>query len=133
MSRNSRNSIVAIAGFVVVVVVGAFLWQRLSTPSDPSALPFRPNVTYESGNISITNTEDEPYLDTSFHLYVDGTLYSRKIGTISPGETVTRPLLSLVNERGEIFNPNATQISELEVRATFRGQATHKDFPPPPK
>lgn len=131
MSRNSRNLILAIAGLVVLIVLGALLWQRQS-PSDPSAnLPFRPNVTYQSGNISITNTEDEPYLETSFHLYVDGTLYSRKIGTISPGETVTRPLLSLINERGEIFNPNSTQISELEVRATFRGQEMHKDFPPP--
>src|SRR5687767_2099752 len=103
MSPKSRNLILAITGLVVVVVVGIFLWQRQSTPSDPSAnLPFRPKVTYESGNISITNTEEEPYLDTSFHLYVDGTLYSRKIGTISPGETVTRPLLSLQNEHGQM-------------------------------
>ena len=134
MTPKSRNLIFAAAGLVVLIVVGALLWQRQSTPSDPSAgLPFRPKVTYESGDISITNTEEEPYLETSFHLYVDGTLYSRRIGTISPGETVTRPLLSLQNERGEMFNPTSTQISELEVRANFRGQEVHKDFPPPPR
>ena len=54
-----------------------------------------------------------------------------QVGPIRPGETVTRSLLSLTNEHGESFNPNSVQISELEVRATFRGYETHKDFPAP--
>jgi hypothetical protein len=68
-----------------------------------------------------------------------------QVGTIQPGETVTRSLLSLTNEHGAKFNPNSVQsnsnsvdstpttvqISELEVRANFRGHEVHKDFPPP--
>ena len=103
-----------------------------NVPSDPYAtLPFRPAVTYDSWNVSIRNTENEPYLNPSLRLYVGGTLYEMHVGTIQPGEAATRSLLSLTNERGEKFNPNSTQISELEVRATFRGHEVHKDFPPP--
>lgn len=57
-----------------------------------------------------------------------------QIGTIRPGETVTHSLLSLTNEQGAAFNPNSVgsnQISELEIRATFRGHEVHKDFPAP--
>ena len=72
-------------------------------------------------------------MNTSLRLYVGGTLYSMQVGTIQPGETVTHSLLSLTNEHGNKFNPNSDQISELEVRATFRGHEVHKDFPPPPK
>ncbi|MFY9618862.1 MAG: hypothetical protein WAQ99_03540, partial [Pyrinomonadaceae bacterium] len=99
---------------------------------------FRPAVTYDSWNVSIRNTEQEPYLNTSLRIYVGGTLYSMRVGTIRPGETVTHSLLSLTNEHGDKFNPNSVgstpssvQISELEVRATFRGHEVHKDFPPP--
>ena len=124
---------VALAGFIV----GALLWHRQSpnVASDPyAALPFRPAVTYDSGNVSIRNTEAEPYLNTSLRIYVGGTLYSMQVGTIHPSQTVTHSLLSLTNEHGDKFNPTSvgsTQISELEVRATFRGHEVHKDFPPP--
>ncbi|HKO61017.1 MAG TPA: hypothetical protein VJV03_07655 [Pyrinomonadaceae bacterium] len=135
---------VAFVGFIV----SAVLWQRQppNAASDPSAtLPFRPAVTYDSWNVSIRNTEQAPYLNTSLRLYVGGTLYSMPVGTIRPGETVTHSLLSLTNEHGDKFNPNSVpsnansiggiqtpaQISELEVRATFRGHEAHKDFPPP--
>ena len=124
---------IAVAGFIV----SAVLWRRQppNVASDPYAtLPFRPAVTYDSWNVSIRNTEQEPYLNTSLRVYVGGTLYSMQVGTIRPGETVTHSLLSLTNEHGDKFNPNSvgsTQISELEVRATFRGHDVHKDFPPP--
>jgi len=128
--------IFAIAGSFVFAlsVVGILFWQRHSqkVASDPYAtLPFRPVVTYDSWNVSIRNPESEPYLNTSLNIYVGGSLYSMQVGTIRPGETVTRSLLSLTNEHGESFNPNSVQISELEVRATFRGYETHKDFPAP--
>ena len=130
-----RILILAAAGLVVaVVVVSALQWRRQSRKiaSDPYAtIPFRPAVTYDSWNVSIRNTEQEPYLNTSLNLYVGGSLYSMPVGTIRPGETVTRSLLSLTNERGDKFNPNSVQISELEVRANFRGDEVHKDFPPP--
>jgi hypothetical protein len=125
---------VAFAGFIV----SAVLWQRQSATDPYATLPFRPSVTYDSWNVSIRNTEQEPYLNTSLRLYVGGTLYSMQVGTIRPGETVTRSLLSLTNEHGDKFNPNSVdstsnsvQISELEVRATFRGREVHKDFPAP--
>ena len=122
---------IAVAGFIV----SAVLWQRQppTVARDPYAgLPFRPAVTYDSWNVSIRNTEQVPYLNTSLRIYVGGSLYSMQVGTIRPGETVTNSLLSLTNEHGAAFNPNSvgsTQISELEVRATFRGQEVHKDFP----
>jgi hypothetical protein len=126
----------AVAGSIVLalVVVSALHWRRQSpnVASDPYAnIPFRPAVTYDSWNVSIRNTEPEPYLNTSLILYVGGTRYSMQVGTIRPGEIVTRSLLSLTNEHGESFNPNSLQISELEVRANFRGHEVHKDFPPP--
>ena len=121
------------------------MWQRQSASDPYATLPFRPAVTYDSWNVSIRNTEQEPYLNTSLRLYVGGSLYSMQVGTIQPGATVTRSLLSLTNERGDKLNPNSVQsnsnsggstqssvqISELEVRATFRGHEVHKDFPPP--
>ena len=136
MSQKSRNLLFAIAGSFVFAlsVVGILFWQRHSqkVASDPYAtLPFRPAVTYDHWNVSIRNPESEPYLNTSLNIYVGGSRYSMPVGTIRPGETVTRSLLSLTNEHGERFNPNSVQISELEVRATFRGSETHKDFPPP--
>ena len=131
-----RVLIITIAGLVLAIAASACRSPRQSRrlTSDPYApLPFRPAVSYDSGNVSIRNTEQEPYLNTSVRLYVGGTLYSVPVGTIQPGETLTRSLISLTNEHGDKFNPNAAQISELEVRATFRGYEVHKDFPPPPK
>jgi hypothetical protein len=126
----------AITGSFVftVIVVTALHWRRQSATiaSNPAVtIPFRPAVTYDLLNISIRNTEQEPYLNTSLILYVGGTRYGAQVGTIHPGESVTRSLLSLTNEHGESFEPNAPQISELEVRANFRGYEVHKDFPPP--
>ena len=148
MSRKSRILLFALATSLIlsVVVLSGCRSQRQSTnvSSDPYAtLPFRPAVTYDSWNVSIRNTETEPYLNTSLRIYVGGTLYSMQVGTIRPGETVTHSLLSLTNEHGDRFNPNSVpsnsnsvgstsssvQISELEVRATFRGHESHKDFP----
>lgn len=131
-----RALMFAIAGSVIlaVAVVSLLHWRRQSAtiPSDPYAtIPFRPAVTYDSWNVSIRNTEQEPYLNTSLILYVGGTRFSAPVGTIRPGETVTRSLLSLMNEQGESFNPGSLQISELEVRANFRGYELHKDFPVP--
>jgi hypothetical protein len=140
--RKSRILIFAVTASMVIAVVASACRSRqqpANVTTDPYAtLPFRPAVTYDSWNVSIRNTEQEPYLNTSLRLYVGGTLYSLQVGTIRPDETVTRSLLSLTNEHGDKFNanfvratPSAAQISELEVRATFRGHDVHKDFPPP--
>ena len=127
--------IFALAASVILaaVIVSACRSHRQSpnVASDPYAtLPFRPAITYDSWNVSIRNTEQEPYLNTSLRIYVRGSLYSMQVGTIRPGETVTRSLLSLTNEHGDKFNPNSVQTSELELRANFRGQEVHKDFAP---
>jgi hypothetical protein len=123
-------SVVLALAFVV-----ALHWRRESkamTSDLYNTIPFRPRVTYDSLNVTISNTEAEPYLETSLNLYVGATLYSLQIGTIRPGETITRPLRTLTNERGESFNPGMPKTSELEVRARFGGYDVHKDFPPPP-
>ncbi len=115
-------------------LVGVLHWRRDSTTStsDPYAtLPFRPRVTYESSDVIVGNTEEEPYLDTSLIIYVGATRYRMQIGTIRPGETIKRSLRGLTNERGESFSPGAPKTSELEVRARFGGYDVHKDFPPP--
>jgi hypothetical protein len=88
-------------------------------------------VTYESSDVIVGNTEEEPYLDTSLIIYVGATRYRMQIGTIRPGETIKRSLRGLTNERGESFSPGAPKTSELEVRARFGGYDVHKDFPPP--
>jgi hypothetical protein len=105
----------------------------MTNTSDPyAALPFRPKVTYDSSDMTISNTEKEPYLDTSLNIYIEATRYSMQIGTIGPGETLKRSFSSLRNERGESFKPGIPRTSELEVRARFRGYDVHRDFPPPP-
>ena len=122
--------IIALA-FAIFAVVR---WrQRTPTQSvDPyAAVPFRPRVTYEAQNIIIINTEAEPYFDASVNVYIGGSLYSAQLGTIGPGETKQIPLRSLLNQRGESFDPGRSGISELEVRARFGGYTVHKDFPPP--
>src|SRR5436305_11193681 len=91
--RNSRLTIFRLLpwGLVASIVlalsiVGVLHWRRASktNASDPYAMiPFRPRVTYDSLNVSITNTEEEAYLNTSLNLYVGATLYSVQIGTIS--------------------------------------------------
>ncbi len=123
---------------VVLLLLGSLIftvvrWRQTATRSarDPSsAVPFRPRVTYQSSNVLVTNTEAEPYLDASLHVYIGGVLYSAQLGAINPGETKQCPLRNLRNENGDKFNPNASGISELEVRAHFGGYAVHKDFPP---
>ena len=125
----------AVTVVLALVLVGVLPWRRGSTdhPKDPYAtIPFRPRVTYDEISVAVTNTEQQPYLDTSLNIYIDGTLYSVYIGTIAPGETVTRSLKSLTNKRGERFTPHTARTSELEVRARFGGYDVHKDFPPPP-
>jgi hypothetical protein len=141
-NRNARSPLFPILlwGMAVSVVlasalVGVSYWQRDSTTStsDPYAtVTFLPKVTYDSSDVTISNTQEEPYLDTSLIIYVDATLYRLQIGTIRPGETIKHSLRSLTNERGERFSLEAPRTSELEVRARFGGYDTHKDFPPPP-
>ena len=109
-------------------------WRQSRSAKDPdpyATIPFRPRITYESGNVLVTNTETEPYFDTSVNVYVDGTLFSDDLGTINPGETKQLPLSRLTSESGERFKTGQGRISELEVRARFGGYAVHKDFPAP--
>jgi hypothetical protein len=124
----------AISLLLVTSVILFIRWRQLSTaqPNDPYAsVPFRPRVTYQSSDVVVGNTETEPYFDLSVNVYVGGTLYSAPLGTLAPGETKRCHLRSLTNNRGETFDPNAAGVSELEVRARFKGYAVHKDFPPP--
>ena len=120
---------------LAAVVLSVFYWRQLSKATTSrelnASIPFRPAVTYHGLNVSVRNTEQEPYVNTSMILYVGGTRYSAHVGTIRPGETVTHSLLTLTNEHGASFNPNSLQISDLEVRANFRGHEMHKDFPTP--
>jgi hypothetical protein len=123
----------AISIVLAGAVVGVLRWRKPPTStSDPYAtLPFRPKVTYDLPEVAISNTEAEPYLDTSLIIYVGATRYAMQIGTIRPGETIKRSLRDLTNERGESFSPGIPRTSELEVRARFGGYDVHKDFPPP--
>lgn len=126
---------IAVSVVLTFALVGALRRRRgdaLDTGDPYASVPFRPRVTYDSSNVTVGNTEEAPYLDASLNLYVGATLYSVRIGSLRPGESVTRPLRSLTNERGESFIPGAPQTSELEVRARFGGHDVHKDFPPPP-
>ena len=127
---------VAVALIVLASALAGLLhWRRGSKTNavDPYAdIPFRPKVTYNSSEVTISNTEGEPYLDTSLNIYVGATIYRAPVGTIRPGESAKRPLRSLTNERGESFEPGSPNTSELEVRARFGGYDVHKDFPPPP-
>jgi hypothetical protein len=139
-STTSRTLPWVIAGSIVLILalVGLLRLRPDSTANTKDAkdayagVPFRPRVTYDSLNVSVSNTEGEPYFDTSLNLYVGATLYSLRVGTIRPGETITRSLRSLTDERGESFEPGVPKTSELEVRARFGGYNVHKDFPPPP-
>jgi hypothetical protein len=88
-------------------------------------------VTYQSLGVAVSNTEQEPYLDTRLNLYVGAIVYSVQVGTLNPGETVTRPLRAFSNEHGESFDPDSHKAILLEVRARFSGYDVHKDFPPP--
>jgi hypothetical protein len=135
---NTRPTAFRIATVSIVLaaaLAAALLWRRGPTTntSDPyAAVPFRPKVTYDSSSVAVTNTEEEPYLETSLNVYVGATLYRAQVGTIRPGETVTRPLRGLTDGRGRSFEPGSPRTSELEVRARFRGHDVHRDFPPPP-
>jgi hypothetical protein len=123
---------VAVSLVLALVLIATLHWRQASKTNDPYAnIPFHPKVTYDSFNVTITNTEAEPYLNTSLNLYVGAVLYSAQVGTIRPGESVTRSLRSLTNASGESFDPNTPRTSELEVRARFGGYDVHKDFPPP--
>jgi hypothetical protein len=129
----SRAIAVALVLTLTPVVVLMLRQGSVTNTNDPYAgVPFRPRVTYDSSNVSVSNSEEEPYFDTSLNIYVGATLYSVRVGTILPGDTITRPLRSLTDERGGSFEPGAPKTSELEVRARFGGYNVHKDFPPPP-
>ena len=135
ISRRVVGLICVITAGVALAGAGLLYWRTVSTTKteDPyERLPFRPAVTYHSSQLTISNTEDEPYLNMSLHIFIGSTRYETQIGTVNPGESVTRSLSSLTDQRGESFIPGANQTSELEVRARFRGYDVHKDFPPPP-
>jgi hypothetical protein len=125
----------AVASIGLGTALDVFYWRRnltTNTRDRRNTIPFQPRVTYDSSNVTISNTEDEPYLDTNLNIYVESTRYTLKIGTIVPGEIIKRPWRSLTDERGESFSPGVARTSELEVRARFGGYDVHKDFPPPP-
>jgi hypothetical protein len=127
-------ALLALGVVFAVVFIGVPRWRRspiANTNDGYAAVPFRPRVAYEALNVSVSNTETEPYLDTRLIVYVGAVVYSAQIGTIRPGETVTRSLRSLTNQQGDRFDPAATHKSELEVRARFGGYDVHKDFPAP--
>jgi hypothetical protein len=132
----SRRFIWTAAAIIVLAIgfAGVLKWRRATTAGTkpPYVLPFHPEVTYDKSEVTIRNTEAEPYLDTSLIIYVEGTRYSAGLGTIQPGETIRRSLSILVNERGDTFRAGSPRTSELEVRARFGGYDVHKDFPPPP-
>ena len=137
-ARLTASRILLWAAVALIVLASALAgllhWRRGSAANagDPyAAIPFRPKVTCDSSEVSVTNTEGETYLDTSLNVYIGATHYMVRVGTIRPGETVKRPLRSLTNERGESFEPGSPGTSELEVRARFGGYDLHKDFPPP--
>lgn len=139
MSQVTNISATALRIFGVAAIILALVcvlyWRGTFTtnPRDSEAsLPFRPKVVYHEAEVTITNPEAEPYVNTSLHIYIESTRYEAQVGTIRPGESVSRALSSLKNERGESFTPGAHRTSELEVRARFGGYNVHKDFPPPP-
>lgn len=124
-----------VTSIILGAALGVFYWRRNLTTNTRdlrNSIPFHPKVTYDSADVTISNTEDEPYLDTNLNIYIESTRYSLKIGTIVPGEIIKRPWRSLTDERGESFRPGVPRTSELEVRARFGGYEVHKDFPPPP-
>ncbi|HYP25141.1 MAG TPA: hypothetical protein VE262_00345 [Blastocatellia bacterium] len=120
---------------ILALAVSALHWRSEPVPdiSDPyAALPFRPRVTYDSMDVAVSNTEGEPYLDTRLNLYVGAMAYSVQVGTLKPGETMTRSLRAFTSQHGESFDPATHKAILLEVRARFGGYDVHKDFPPPP-
>jgi hypothetical protein len=137
-TRLTISRILLWAVAVSAILALAFIVALHSRPdftantSDPyAALPFRPGVTYDSLDVTIINTEEEPYLDTRLNLYVGAIVYSVKLGTMHPGEKIIRSLRTFTNEHGESFDPATHKAILLEVRARFGGYDVHKDFPPP--
>ena len=119
---------------ILALAVAAFQWRRGATPggNDPyAALPFRPAVAFDSQSVTVSNTEDEPYLETRLNLYVGVIVYSVPVGLLRPGEAATRSLGDFKNEQGESFDPATHKAILLEVRARFGGYDSHKDFSPP--
>ena len=105
--------------------------QRAEPGNSSSALPFQPQAIFEGSNLTITNPESDPYVDTSLRIYVGSTLFTASIGTLAPGESKAISWERLLSENGEQFRPGQPRTSDLEVRARFRGNDDHKDFPPP--
>src|SRR5438128_5132125 len=83
---------IAVSIVLALILIIGLHWQQASKTNETydSKIPFHPSVTYDSLSVTITNTEAEPYLNTSLNLYVGAILYSAYVGTIPPGESVTR-------------------------------------------
>lgn len=64
----------AVSVILALALAAAFHWRRGSTANtgDPyAAVPFRPKVSYDSLDVAVGNTEEEPYVDTRLNLYVE--------------------------------------------------------------
>ena len=94
-------------------------------------VPFRPNLVCDSRGMTLANTEDAPYLDTRITIYVGWVNYTAIVGTVEPGQKVSRQFVDFANAKGEVFDPENQKGAHIEVRASFRGYDDHKDFPPP--
>jgi hypothetical protein len=125
----------ALSAIVVLTLAIASYWHGLNRkPDDPYAtLQFRPRITYNSSDVTVINTEGEPYLDTKLTLYVAAIAYSVSVGTVRPGESLTRSLSVFTDEHGNNFDPAKQKAILLEVKARMGGYDVHKDFPPPPQ
>jgi hypothetical protein len=128
--------IAGVAIFVVLTIaiaVGLFWRNGVSHVVDSysDTLPFRPKIIYSGSDITVTNTGEEPYLDTQLTLFVGWTTCHASLGTISPGSSASVSFSAFVYEDGKHFEPTISRAKLLEVRARMNGYEVHRDLPPP--
>jgi hypothetical protein len=120
---------------VLVLAVGVALYSRSASThvgdSYDDNLPFRPRIVYSSSDITVVNTETEPYYEVQLTLFVGWTACRVMLGTINSGSQVSIPLTEFKYDDGTFFDPISSRAKLLEVRARLKGQDVHRDLPPP--
>lgn len=121
MSRNSfaspRLSLQLLTLLIIIIASGCAAPHEVELHPDIKASP--------RAGVAVTNRDRFTYPRVT--IFVKG-FYSAEAGDIAPGQTVSFPFDSFVNDEGQHFDISTMKPEVIRVRAWFDGKAASKFF-----
>jgi hypothetical protein len=120
--------IVSVLIMLVLVAAGAILLAVVTyrePPPPPEVVKINPTVKASMVELTIRNGDPFAYEQVEIVLNPSGLLqsgYSKRVGKINPGQTVTVSLINFADSGNERFQPLKTKLTEVHVFAKVKGK-----------